>query len=196
MADEYFDYDQACTFRDRDVLLLGEAVKTVRANFDAFWASTLSVPVESLYDGWGLMQKNVRVDAAAGQQVYGALQAYAAQPENFAPQVRAAIAATPESFARLAREMAWGRVDFIHDLPGKNGRRWRLDGGGQSTAALAKIVAGAKQSIAIQSPYLVLSDDAKALFRAASGCASSPIRSPRPTICRPSPATAASANSC
>ncbi len=167
MADEYFDYDQAYTFRDRDVLLLGEAVRAMRANFDAFWVSPLSVPVESLYDGWGLMQKNVKVGAAEVKQVTRELHAYAAKPENFAPQVRAAIAATPESFDRLAREMAWGRVEFIHDVPGKNGRRWRLDGGGQSSAALAKLVAGARESIVIQSPYLVMSDNAKALFKAA-----------------------------
>ena len=149
------------------MLLLGEAVQAMRANFNAFWASPLAVPVESLYDGLGLLQKNVRVDAAEVQQVYRELHAYAARPENFAPQVRAAIAATPDSFARLAREMAWGRAEFVHDVPGKNGRRWRLDGGGRSTVALARLVAGARESIVIQSPYLVMSDDAKALFRAA-----------------------------
>jgi putative cardiolipin synthase len=167
MADEYFDYDSEYTFRDRDALLLGEAVQAMRANFDAFWASPWAVPVESLYDGWGLMQKRVTVDAAGVQRVYRELHAYAARPENFAPEVRAAIDATPDSFERLAREMAWGRVDFIHDAPGKNGRRWLLDGGGKSSAALAKLVAGARESIVIQSPYLVMSDSAKALFKAA-----------------------------
>ena len=165
MADEYFDYDQAYTFRDRDVLLVGAAVAAMRANFDAFWASPLAVSVESLYDGWG--PNAVRVDAAAVQRIYRELHAYAADPGNFAPEVRAAIAATPARFEALAREMAWGRVDFIHDVPGKNGRRWRLDGGGTSSAALAKLVAGAKESIVIQSPYLVMSDNARALFRAA-----------------------------
>ncbi len=167
MADEYFDYDQAYTFRDRDVLLLGEAVAVMRANFDAFWASPLAVPVASLYDGLGLMQKNVKVDAAEVQQVYRELHAYAARSENFAPEVRAAIAATPHSFERLAREMAWSHVEFIHDVPGKNGKRWSLGGGGRSTAALARLVAGARESIVIQSPYLMMSDDAKALFKAA-----------------------------
>lgn len=167
MADEYFDYDQAYTFRDRDVLLLGEAVGAMRANFDAFWANPLAVPVEALYDGWGLMQKNVNIDAAAVEAVYRDLHAYAARPENFAPAVRAAVAATPTSFERLAREMTWGRVEFIHDVPGKNGRRWLLDGGGNSSAALARLVAGAKESIVIQSPYLVMSDNAKVLFKAA-----------------------------
>jgi putative cardiolipin synthase len=167
MADEYFDYDHDYTFRDRDALLVGEAVNAMRSSFDAFWASRFAVPVESLYDGWGLMQKNVKVDDAEVQQVHRELHDYASRPENFAPEVRAAIDAAPAAFERLANEMAWGQVEFIHDVPGKNGNRWRLDGGGSSSAALARLVAGARESIVIQSPYLVMSDNAKALFRAA-----------------------------
>lgn len=167
MADEYFDYDREYTFRDRDALLLGEAVQTMRANFDTFWASPLAVPVERLYDGLGLLQKNVKVGDADIQRIYRELHNYAARPENFAPEVRVAIQATPLAFERLARELAWGRVDFIHDVPGKNGRRWSLGGGGQSGAALAKLVAGARESIVIQSPYLVMSDRARALFKSA-----------------------------
>ena len=164
MADEYFDYYREDTFRDRDALVVGEAAQAMRANFDAFWASRLAVPVEARFDGLGLMKKNVKVDDADVQQVYRGLHAYANKPENFAPEVRAAIAATPAAFERLARDMAWGRVEFIHDRPGKNGRRWSLGGGGTSSAALAKLVAGATESIVIQSPYLVMSDKAKVLF--------------------------------
>lgn len=167
MADEYFDYDHDYTFRDRDALLVGEAVKAMQSSFDAFWASRLAVAVESLYDGWGLMQKNVKVDDAEVRQVYRELHDYAGKAENLAPEVRAAIDAAPAAFERLANEMAWGQVEFIHDVPGKNGNRWRLDGGGRSSAALARLVAGARESIVIQSPYLVMSDNAKALFRAA-----------------------------
>ena len=167
MADEYFDYDREYTFRDRDALVVGDTAQAMRANFEAFWASPLAVPVEARYDGWGLMKKNVKVDDAEVQQVYRELHAYARQPENLAPEVRAAIDATPAAFERLAREMAWGEVDFIHDTPGKNGRRWTLGGGGKSSAALAQLVAGASESIVIQSPYLVMSDKAKALFKAA-----------------------------
>lgn len=167
MADEYFDYDQDYNFRDRDALLLGEAVKTMQASFDAFWTHALAVPVATLYDGWGLMQKNVKVDAAEVQQVYSQLHAHARAPENFSPEVRAAINATPAAFDRLAREIVWGRVDFIHDTPGKNGNRWLLGGGGQSSAALARLVSDARESIVIQSPYLVMSGKALALFKEA-----------------------------
>jgi len=165
MADEYFDYDQAYNFRDRDVLLLGEAVKTMRASFENFWSSGLSVPVESRFDGLGLMKKNVRVDSAAVQKIYQDLHDYAQAPENYSPLVRVQVAATPESFPAIAREVVWGQVDVIHDRPGKNDMQFHLGGGGQTTQALAKLAEGAQQRIVIQSPYVVLSDKALALFK-------------------------------
>lgn len=165
MADEYFDYDQEYNFRDRDVLLLGKAVRQMQASFENFWNSELSAPVETLYDGFGLMQKNVRVDDREVQQVYKGLHEYANSPENFAPEIRKAIAETPAEFPKIAQEIVWGRVDFIHDLPGKNHNRIRLDGSGLTTEALARLVENARSSIVIQSPYLVLSDKALNLFK-------------------------------
>jgi putative cardiolipin synthase len=164
MAAEYFDYNHEYNFRDRDALLLGTAVGEMRANFETFWGSALCVEVESLYDGLGLMQKNVRVDDEQIQQIYRELHAYAKSPENFAPEVRAAIAATPTSFARLAQQMRWAEVEFISDKPGKNDNRIRLGGGGQTSSALARLVHGAQQRVVIQSPYLVASDEALALL--------------------------------
>jgi cardiolipin synthase C len=165
MAAEYFDYNHEYNFRDRDALLLGEAVKAMRASFERFWNSELSVKVEDLYDGWGLMQSNVRVNDDEIQRVYRELHEYAKSPENFAPEVRAAIVATPASFARLAQQMVWGKVEFISDRPGKNENQFRLDGGGQTASALGKLVQNARVRIVIQSPYLVLSDKAMELFR-------------------------------
>jgi len=167
MADEYFDYDHEYNFRDRDVLLVGAVVASVVESFELFWASPLSVPVEELYDGLGLMQKRVEVDASEVQGVYRALYAYAAAPENFAPEVRAAIEATPEAFPRLSASTVWGRVEFISDLPGKNDNSFSLGGGGLATAALARLVEDAKVTITIQSPYLVASEAAIDLFRRA-----------------------------
>jgi cardiolipin synthase C len=164
MAAEYFDFNHEYNFRDRDALLLGGAVAAMQANFDTFWASPLSVEVETLYDGLGLMQKNVRVDDEQIQQVYRELHAHAKSPDNFAPEVRAAIADTPSSFARLAQQMRWTDVEFISDLPGKNDNRVRLGGGGRTSAALARLVQGAKQRVVVQSPYLVASDEAIALL--------------------------------
>jgi putative cardiolipin synthase len=165
MATEYFDYNQRYNFRDRDVVLLGGSVHAMGANFEAFWTSRLAERVEDLYDGVGPMRKNVKVSDAEVQQVYRALADYARAPENFAPEVRRAIEATPGSFPRVARHLTWTRVEFIHDKPGKNDGTAGLSGGGDSTAALARLVGAAQRDVVIQTPYLVLSESALELFR-------------------------------
>lgn len=170
MAAEYFDYNNRYNFRDRDVVLLGPAVRTMAANFEAFWASVLAARVEDLYNGIGLMQQavvkqNVSVTDTEVQQIYRDLATYARAPENFAPEVRRAIETTPDSFPRVARALVWCRVDFIHDRPGKNDGKDGLGGGGDSSAALAALLQGAQREVVIQSPYLVLSDRALELFQ-------------------------------
>jgi len=88
MAAEYYDYNHEYNFRDRDALLLGAVVKAMQASFERFWNSELSVKVEDLYGGLGLMRANVSVNDAEIRQIYRELHAYAKSPANFAPEVR------------------------------------------------------------------------------------------------------------
>ncbi len=157
MADEYFDFDHAYNFRDRDALVMGAVVPAMRGSFERFWRSDLSVPVESLISD--------TLSDADVQQIYRELREYAANTANFAPEVRAAIDAIPATFPQIATQLAWGRVDFIHDLPGKNDGRAGLGGGGLSSATLAALLKSAQRDVLIQSPYLVLSDAALDAFQ-------------------------------
>jgi len=68
---------------------------------------------------------------------------------------------------RLAREVVWGKVEFISDPPGKNETRRGLGGGGASAVALGKLVEGARERVVIQSPYLVVSERALGLLHQA-----------------------------
>jgi putative cardiolipin synthase len=61
----------------------------------------------------------------------------------------------------------WSQVEFVSDAPGKNDNKFSLGGGGLTTAALARLVEAARETITIQSPYLVASDAAIDLFRRA-----------------------------
>jgi cardiolipin synthase C len=167
MAAEYFDYNTDYNFRDRDALLLGPVVEDMRTSFDKFWASPLSAPVEELYDGLGLIQKNVSVKAIEIQQIYADLHSYAKNPDNFSPENREAIQNTPQSFMRLTKQVIWTDVEFISDTPGKNSNKLLLGGGGKSTEKLASLVENAKSEIVIQSPYLVMSSEAIKLFKKA-----------------------------
>ncbi len=167
MAAEYFDYNHAFNFRDRDALLVGDAVKTLQASFEEFWASPLSMRVAELYNGLGVLKKHVTIDEAESGKIYRDIHAYAASPKHFAPEVHNAIDTTPQAFPRLAGQMTWGQAQFISDRPGKNDNRFLLDGGGHTTATLARLVNEARHSVVIQSPYLVLSDAAFEVFRRA-----------------------------
>jgi cardiolipin synthase C len=159
MADEYFDYDHEYNFRDRDALVLGKAAGAIQGSFQAFWDSSLSVPLEQ--------QLTHALTAAEVGAEHAKLHAHAADPRNFAPEVQQAIANIPDSFPVLARELRWSPVTFVHDQPGKNDGSAGLGGGGLSTQSLAQLVDSATQEVLIQSPYLVLSDPAMALFRRA-----------------------------
>ena len=164
MADEYFDYDHEYNFRDRDALVMGKVVADIRESFDRFWASDLTVPVEQRFDGLGLFEKNVSVEDSEVLVIYRDLHQYAQSPENFEPEVRRAITGISRTFRELALNVVWTDVQFISDIPGKNKNRLALGGGGLATSALTALIRQARDKIVIQSPYLVMSDEALALI--------------------------------
>jgi len=159
MADEYFDFDHEYNFRDRDALLLGPAVGQMEENFEEFWASSLAVPVEDI------LGSSVRAptDEEVAQRARE-LHAYAADPTNFEPEIRQAIAGIPKYFPGLLKAMSWEDVRFISDEPGKNSGESGLQGGGESTRALIDAIKSAEKSILIQSPYLILPKGGIELF--------------------------------
>ena len=151
MADEYFDFDHEYNFRDRDVLLLGAAVREMKANFEEFWESDFAVPVEEIFAG----DLN-SISEADVEQRSRELKEYASNPANFAPEVRRAIAAIENSFPALVDALVWDDVAFISDEPGKNPGEMGLGGSGESTDRLIAAVRNAESSVLIQSPYLIL----------------------------------------
>ena len=151
MADEYFDYDHAYNFRDRDILLLGPVVKDMENSFSTFWNSSLAVDVSVLLgDDEQLLSKE------AIEKEYASLHAYASKPENFAPTVRKALTDLPQQFPALLENIVWDSITFIHDMPGKNSGEHGLGGGGESTRQLIERLSAAQSRVVIESPYLVL----------------------------------------
>jgi putative cardiolipin synthase len=160
MADEYFDFDHEYNFRDRDILLIGAAVQEMSHNFDEFWDSEFAVPVEEILAG-----ELEEVSAEDIRERARELHAYAADPRNFAPEVRQAIAATDGHVDALLQMMVWDDMAFISDVPGKNPGEMGLGGGGESTRRLIAALQDAEESVLIQSPYLVMPERGIELFR-------------------------------
>lgn len=160
MADEYYDYDQAYNFRDRDILLLGPVVHDMRSSFERFWASELAVPAQQqLADSLAKLHKR------EVQSVYDELHAYANDEENFAPEVRQALHDLSGGIAPLINALVWDEVRFVSDMPGKNDGSQGLAGGGRTTTALIAALEKAHKSVLIQSPYLVMPEGGIELFR-------------------------------
>jgi phosphatidylserine/phosphatidylglycerophosphate/cardiolipin synthase-like enzyme len=162
IADEYFDYDHEYNFRDRDILLLGKAVKQVSASFTNFWNSELSKGVTEVVE--------IDTQIITKENRFDRLHEYACNPNNFWPQIRERIKKLPTAFNAIKNsgDLVWLEdVQFISDIPEKNNGKKGMFGGGASTSALIELVQSAKTTIDIQSPYLITTELSRNLFRQA-----------------------------
>ena len=159
--DDYYDWDESYNFRDRDLLLAGPATAGMAANFEAFWQSPRAVPAERLGDVARLLRRTG--PPPPPHHVYR-------KPER----VRALLDAVDDEGLLQARfvapAMPVANVQFVADLPVKH----RLDApagealslhGSPASPALRDLVAGAREEILLQTPYLVLSKQAQHVFR-------------------------------
>jgi len=160
IADEYFDYDHKYNFRDRDVLLIGKVVKDVNRSFEEFWSDSLSVPITSLAEDKTI----IKTDPNRFQKLHE----YACNPDNFWPQIRSRLDQFHLTLSSLKKsdKLRWlDEVTFISDIPGKNKDTTSLRGGGATTDALINLVNNAKESIAIQTPYLITTETSRSVFK-------------------------------
>jgi len=158
IADEYFDHDHAYNFRDRDVLLLGEAGSQAQRSFEQFWNHPLTVRVGEL------LQRQPDLNPRGAAE---ALRQYACNPDNFWPSVRVRIDRLPDALAsvRASGELHWVRnVRFFSDAPGKNVGDRGLAGGGVTAEVLASLIEAAAHQVFIQTPYLVTTGASRQLL--------------------------------
>jgi phosphatidylserine/phosphatidylglycerophosphate/cardiolipin synthase-like enzyme len=151
--DDYYDWDAEYNFRDRDLLVAGPSARDMGDSFDRYWNDRRSVPVEHLSDvGRRLLRGGVPAlkDAAF------------AEPGR----VRAARAAADDpAFVRehlLTRVLPVGAVEYVADPPGKGATGTVLS---PASRTLRELILGAQDRVMLQTPYLVLSEPARAMFR-------------------------------
>ena len=164
--DDYYDWGGEFNFRDRDLLLAGPAVADMAANFEAFWVSGRSVPAEQLGDVARYLREHG--PPPAPHHVF-----------HNPARVRALLAEVADDAVLRTRFVAPALpvqgVKFLADLPAKHGRDTAAElvdatavAGNPSpdtSHGLRGLIAGADREILLQTPYLVLSKPAQALFR-------------------------------
>ncbi|WP_039850509.1 phospholipase D-like domain-containing protein, partial [Grimontia indica] len=117
-------------------------------SFEEYWNNDLSVSVEKLFPE----------DTFPENPDFSRLHAYACNPENFNPEIRAEIEKVPETFRYLEEQGKFRfieDVEYIYDKPGKNDKSEFLGGGSITQDKLVELADSAKESILIQTPYLV-----------------------------------------
>ena len=157
IADDYFDWNPEYDFRDRDAILAGPEVSKMERVFEAFWNSERSVPLARL--------KDVAGDLIAHQ---GPPSRTPLADEHRSPRVLALSEAASDQADIARRLVADARavdVQFIGDGPRKQTQP-AGDDPGRTTNGLRELIEGAHTSVLLQTPYLVLSKDARRMFRA------------------------------
>ncbi len=153
--DDYFDWSDEYNFRDRDVLVAGPEVADMQGNFEDFWNSRRAVPIQRLGDvGQHLLRNGATPLGAA---------AYASPDRVAAISREADDAPLIDGLAGAAYPV--GAVEFLADPPEKH-RASSERVLAPASRGLRELVEGAKDEVLLQTPYLVLSDPAQAMFRA------------------------------
>nr|WP_241093522.1 phospholipase D family protein [Xanthomonas sp.] len=155
--DDYYDWDAEYNFRDRDVLVAGPVAREMAASFDAYWTARRSVPVARLNDvGKLLLREGVPPMPPARFQRPERVQRVSAEASD--------PAFVEDAFVRPALPVR--NVSYAADPPQKH----RRDAPSKEAVAAivpkrVSLITGAQREIILQTPYLVLSDPAQALFR-------------------------------
>jgi putative cardiolipin synthase len=152
IADRYFDYDTNYNFKDRDVAVFGQTAREMRESFDWFWSGPKTIPVQHLRDVAAVLLNGGDVELP---------------PFQAAPRLKPMLAQIddPERLKQLFVEPAHRveRLRYFSDLPRKHAPS--IDEVPSDTSGqLYELLSSARQSIVIQSPYMVLSKRIRKLF--------------------------------
>ncbi len=151
----YFDHSTELNFLDRDVLAVGPVAREAAASFEEYWKFKHAVPSAALADVGRLIASGRfrRYESRADFDFGGYFTALAGEADD--------AALVQARFVDRLRPVAKAR--FVADDPGKG--RWFFSRSARITRELRGTLERARQSVVMQTPYLVLSGPARELFR-------------------------------
>ncbi len=146
VADEYYDADLDLNFLDLDIVVEGPLVREMSASFREYWTSPLVFPIEAMSDVAAAIPER-RSREPSPHVLKGRLPGFDAELAHGEPELR---------WHRVQRVAFW--ADPPHK-PAPEGEPKAI------ARRLVSLLRQTREDVLIQSPYLVLSDPAIALFR-------------------------------
>jgi cardiolipin synthase C len=159
IADRYFDYSQKYNFRDRDIVLIGKAVKEVTASYNEFWDHELSVLYSELSK---IMNKKKYKDPERFKDIHE----FAAKTKKFPESIRKRVDDYDKEFKQLSvvGKVVWTEhATFISDKPGKTVDD-KIENKRICSDTIAALIKNAKINVNINSPYVIHTNKTKALL--------------------------------
>lgn len=154
--DRYFDWSATYNYRDRDVLIAGPVARDLKRNFDAFWVDPQSVPSELLKD---VQERLIKHQGAPPGRLI--------EREALVPRAIALneLAANGETVRQRLQGYRYevGEVEFFADLPEKHADS--REAYSAASSKMSTLLRDTQQELVLQTPYLVLSREARRLFR-------------------------------
>ncbi|AXK73734.1 phospholipase D family protein [Lysobacter sp. TY2-98] len=150
--DDYYDWSSAYNFRDRDVLIAGPAARQMHDSFEGYWGDHRAVPIEHLADVGHLLMKDGVPALPQGVE----------HPERLTA-AKALVDDPAFVSSRLMQHvLPVTDVEYVADPPGKVTAEGATS---PATTTLRDLILGAKDRVMLQTPYLVLSEPAREMFR-------------------------------
>ena len=146
IANEYYDADSNLNFLDLDIVVKGPLVQNISASFKEYWESPLVVPIQWMSDV---------VDVASGDVNSGQSSHLSKEDVIF----------FDAELVRGEPRLTWhpvNRIAFWADPPPKPSPS---EDPAAIAGRLAALLGGTQNELILQSPYLVLSDQAIQIFK-------------------------------
>lgn len=150
----YYDHSSGLNFRDRDVLVVGPAVRNASESFEDFWKFRHAVASRELADVSEVIARgNYRHYDRREDFDFGGL---------FAELDRQADEPATIAARFVAHLHPVARATFVSDVPGKNNGAFSKTA--RITRRLRDTLEEARERVTLQTPYLVLSEPAQRLI--------------------------------
>jgi len=154
----YYDRATRMNYKDRDILAIGPVVRQMHRSFDRYWKFKRSVELTDLVDVQAHHEKGIFRNWHSRESfelngIFGGIDRDANRPELIAAKFVAPLRGVEAA-------------EFIADDPQQNTwSTFRDNGRSKVTEELAALIARARESVYIQTPYLVLTSPAIKLFK-------------------------------